>query len=67
MQTSEPSVDVAAGPTAGEGGQAGWGPNPNRPPSSVPSHPPARPSPARPSSSPSGFEMRTLGLIIAEW
>lgn len=29
MQTSEPSVDVAAGPTAGEGGRAGGvGPKP---------------------------------------
>ena len=36
MWTSEPSVDVAAGPAAGEGGQAGWGPESNRPVSSVP-------------------------------
>lgn len=49
------------------GRAGGWGPSPNWPPSSIPSHPPARPGPARPSSSPSGFEMKTLGLIIAEW
>lgn len=35
--------------------------------SSFPSRPPTQPGPARPSSSPSGFETRTLGLIIAEW
>ena len=36
MQTSEPSVDVAAGAAAGKGRQAGWGPKSNWPLSSVP-------------------------------
>ena len=36
MWTSEPSVDVVAGPAAGEGGQVGWSPESNWPLSSVP-------------------------------
>lgn len=50
------------------GRAGGWGPNPNpaSPPCSQPLASQAQPCPPF-SHSPSGFEMRTLGLRIAEW
>lgn len=48
-------------------GRQGGAQTQTQPPSRVPSLPPARPCPARPSHSPSGFEMRTPDLIIAKW
>lgn len=66
MQTSEPSVDVAAWTRCRRGRAGKVGPNPNGPSSS--SQPSACQAwPCCPSSSLSGFKMRILGLIIAEW